>query len=225
MFRKVELMIFLLIAVGFIVLNKKLGEIVSSDNVKSAENSIVLDAGHGGADPGKVGINGVYEKDINLQVAKKVKELLEQQGINVIMTREMDEMLGGQMENTKSEDMKERVRIINEAKPELAVSIHQNSYSDTSVRGAQTFYYSQSEEGRDYAGIIQNALLDVDPDNHRQAKANDNYYLLTRTQVPTVIVECGFLSNYDEAEKLADDKYQEEISKAIVHGIESCFGN
>ena len=101
MFRKVELMIFLLIAVGFIVLNKKLGEIVSSDNVKSAENSIVLDAGHGGADPGKVGINGVYEKDINLQVAKKVKELLEQQGINVIMTREMDEMLGGQMENTK----------------------------------------------------------------------------------------------------------------------------
>ena len=123
------------------------------------------------------------------------------------------------------EDMKKRVEIINETKPDIAVSIHQNSFTDEAVHGAQTFYYSGSEEGKQYAQVIQNALLKVDESNHREAKANDNYYLLLRTEVPTVIVECGFLSNKEEAEKLSDNQYQEEISKVIVDGIESCFGN
>ena len=219
--RKIELLFFILIVAGLVILNKNLGNLVSSEQVETIERVVVLDPGHGGGDPGKVGVNGVIEKEINLQIAEKVKLLLEEKDITVIMTREKDEMLEG----TKSEDMKKRVEIINQTGPDLAVSIHQNSFSDPLVSGAQVFYYSGSEEGKKFAEIMQNALLKFDTDNHRQAKANDNYYLLTRTKVPVVIVECGFLSNEEEAGKLSDDTYQEEISKVIVRGIESCFEN
>ena len=225
MFRKIELLLFILIVAGFIILNKNLREAATSENVTEAEYKVVLDAGHGGADPGKVGINNVLEKDINLQIANKVKAILEQKGIKVIMTRERDEMLGDGLESEKGQDMKARVDIINKENPDLAVSIHQNSYTDQEVSGAQVFYYSESAEGKEFAEKIQEKLLVFDEMNHRQAKANNNYYLLTRTKVPTVIVECGFLSNYEEYKKLSDQQYQEEISKVIVDGIESCFAN
>ena len=224
MFRKIELIFFLILVAGFILLNRNLGKPVVSEEISEHRITVVLDAGHGGKDPGKVGTNGVLEKDINLKIAEKVKEYLELKEIEVIMTRENDEMCGDQNES-KSENMKKRVDIINEIKPDLAVSIHQNSYTDASVYGAQTFYYSESEEGKRAAEIIQSNLLDFDMENHRQAKANNNYYLLTKTKVPTVIVECGFLSNPSEAEKLADEDYQDKISKVIVDGIESCFVN
>lgn len=219
--RKIELIIFLLIIAGFVILNKNLGEMASAEQVKIVKKTVVIDPGHGGGDPGKVGVNGAKEKEINLQIAKNLKMLLEERGFSVVMTREKDEMLEGD----KKEDMKKRVEIINETKPDIAVSIHQNSFTDEAVHGAQTFYYSGSEEGKQYAQVIQNALLKVDESNHREAKANDNYYLLLRTEVPTVIVECGFLSNKEEAQKLSNNQYQEEISKVIVDGIESCFGN
>ena len=221
MLRKIELVIVLLIIAGFVILNKNLGEMASADQVETIKKIVVIDPGHGGGDPGKVGVTGAEEKEINLQIATKMKKLLEERGFSVVMTREKDEMLEGD----KKEDMKKRVNIINEVKPDIAVSIHQNSFTDATVYGAQTFYYSESEEGKQYAQVIQNALLEIDESNHRKAKANDNYYLLLRTKVPTVIVECGFLSNKEEAEKLSDNHYQEEISKVIVDGIESCFGN
>lgn len=224
MLRKLELIVLLLIVTGLVILNRNLSEIVTSENVEEDKIVIVLDAGHGGKDPGKVGINDVLEKDINLQIAVKVKGLLERHGFSVVMTREGDESLTGS-NSTKRDDMKARVDVINNTKPDIAVSIHQNSYSDSQVSGAQVFYFSGSDEGKLYAETIQNELLRFDEENHRQAKANDNYYLLTNTKVPAVIVECGFLSNYEEAEKLAKEEYQEEISNVIVHGIESCFGN
>ena len=221
MLRKIELVIFILIIAGFVILNKNLGEMTSADQVETIKKTVVIDPGHGGGDPGKVGVSGAEEKEINLQIATKMKILLEERGFSVVMTRDKDEMLEGK----KKEDMEKRVEIINKIKPDIAVSIHQNSFTDINVYGAQTFYYSESEEGKKYAQVIQNALLKVDESNHRKAKANDNYYLLLRTKVPTVIVECGFLSNKEEAEKLSDNHYQEEISKVIVDGIESCFGN
>lgn len=224
MLRKLELAILLLVVAGFVLLNKNLGELVNSENIEEGKKIIVLDAGHGGKDPGKVGVNGILEKDINLQIARKMKIYLEKSGFSVIMTREDDE-ISGEEGYTKSQDMKARVSLINEIKPDIAVSIHQNSYTDSEVSGAQVFYYSGSEEGKKYAEIIQNELLIFDEENHRKEKSNDNYYLLTRTKTPTIIIECGFLSNYKEAEKLAKEEYQEEISKVIVRGIESCFGN
>lgn len=180
-----------------------------------------LQSAHGDQDPGKIGVNDALEKDVNLQIAKKIKKLLEKKKIKVIMTREDDTTLaregGG---SQKVQDMKARVELINETKPNLAVSIHQNSYPEESVHGAQVFYFTHSAEGERAAGIMQKALLTVDPENSRQEKADDGYYLLRRTEAPTIIVECGFLSNREEAGKLVDKEYQKKVAEAVVQGIE-----
>ena len=147
-----------------------------------------MDAGHGGPDGGKTGVNGKLEKELNLIIAEKVKKLLEEEGIAVIMTREED----GWLAETRIGDLKERVRIMNESKADLAVSIHQNSYHEESVFGAQVFYYTTSGEGKAAAEILQNELLEIDPENKKREKANNTYYILKKTEVPTVIVECGF---------------------------------
>ena len=176
---------------------------------------VVLDSGHGGSDSGKVGINDAREKEINLKIAKKIQELLENEDVKVIMTRENDEQLA----LSKVEDLKKRVKIMNENHPVLAVSIHQNSYKEENVSGAQVFYYKTSAEGQKAAGIIQEALQSVNPQNTKQIKENDTYYLLKKTEVPTVIVECGFLSNYEEAQKLVSEEYQKKIAEAVTEGI------
>lgn len=182
---------------------------------KAGEAVVVIDSGHGGDDPGKIGINNALEKDINLQIAKKVQKLLEKKNVKVIMTRENEESL----EKSKVEDLKARVELLNETKPMLAVSIHQNSYPEESVHGAQVFYFAHSKEGEAAAKILQEALREIDPENHRQVKANDTYYMLKKTEAPTVIVECGFLSNQKEAEQLCSDEYQNQIAEAVTKGI------
>lgn len=184
-------------------------------------NCIVIDAGHGGDDPGKIGINGVLEKDINLTIAHKLKELLEAQGYEVIMTRTTGEGLyQSGTKNMKVEDMQKRCGIITKAMPVFTVSIHQNSYPEEYVKGAQVFYYGQSKEGEALAKKIQNSLIThLDPENHRVEKANESYYLLKKTPTPTVIVECGFLSNSEEAELLNTNEYQDKVAWAIMMGI------
>lgn len=222
--KKIELILVMLTLAGLVMVSKKLEKYVNSDKVEKKEYTVVLDAGHGSSDSGKVGINGVLEKDINLSISKKTKKYLEKNGICVIMTRNKDESLAeGENGNRKVQDMKARVKRINDTKPDLAVSIHQNSYHEESIHGAQVFYYEHSESGEKDARILQEALLAVDPDNTRQVKANTTYYLLKRTEVPILIVECGFLSNQEEAEKLASEDYQKELAKAIANGIESCL--
>lgn len=183
------------------------------------KRTVVVDARHGGPDGGKTGVNGKLEKELNLIIAEKVKKLLEEEGIAVIMTREED----GWLAETRIGDLKERVRIMNESKADLAVSIHQNSYHEESVFGAQVFYYTTSGEGKAAAEILQNELLEIDPENKKREKANNTYYILKKTEVPTVIVECGFLSNHKEAEKLSDEAYQGKIAEAVVKGIKSFF--
>lgn len=182
---------------------------------------VVIDAGHGGIDPGKIGINGAEEKDINLQIATLVKRYLELQDVEVIMTRETDDGLyDANASNKKVQDMKQRIAIIDEAAPALTVSIHQNSYPEEYVKGAQVFYYTGSTEGQKLAGFLQESLVErLDPENHRQVKANDSYYLLKKTPTPIVIVECGFLSNSEEAARLCDKSYQERVAWAVHIGI------
>lgn len=222
--KKIELILVMLTLAGLVMVSKKLEKYVNSDKVEKKEYTVVLDAGHGSSDSGKVGINGVLEKDINLSISKETKKHLEKKGIRVVMTRDKDESLAeGEKGNRKVQDMKARVKRINDTKPDLAVSIHQNSYHEESIHGAQVFYYEHSESGEKDARILQEALLAVDPDNTRQVKANTTYYLLKRTEVPILIIECGFLSNQEEAEKLASEDYQKEIAKAIANGIESCL--
>lgn len=202
-----------------------LSQYVAGEQVEKQEVEVIIDVGHGGDDPGKVGVNGALEKDINLEIALKLGKWLEKNGITVTLTRETDQGLEPEGSNNKKvEDMKARVAMINEVKPQMTVSIHQNSYSSEEVNGAQVFYYSHSESGEAMAQILQEALLEVDPDNHRQAKANDTYYLLKRTEVPTLIVECGFLSNWEEAQKLGEEEYQNQIAEAVGKGILKCLG-
>lgn len=182
---------------------------------------VVLDAGHGGFDPGKVGINGVLEKDVNLQIALLVKQYLEDNDIDVVMTRETDEGLyDADASNKKVQDMKRRIERIDQTKPDITVSIHQNSYPEEYVKGAQVFYYDGSEEGLHLARLVQEQLVEkVDPENKRQIKPNNSYYMLKKTEVPIVIVECGFLSNSDEAGKLCTSGYQQRVAWAVSMGI------
>lgn len=182
---------------------------------------VVIDAGHGGKDPGKVGVNEALEKDINLEIAMRLKSLLEQNDVLVVMTREEDKDLASEnASNRKNEDLRARVELLKETNPVLMVSIHQNSYPEADVDGAQVFYYSGSEEGKQLGTIVQESLKqEIDDGNHRVAKANKDYYLLKKSVCPAVIVECGFLSNPAEAALLAMEEYQEKLAFAIHLGI------
>ncbi len=219
---------FLLIA-SMLVLSREAAEYSSSGAVQVGRKKpcVVIDAGHGGSDPGKVGINGSLEKDINLSIALILKQFLEANDVEVVLTRETDDGLyDDNASNKKVQDMKQRVSIIEGTAPKVTVSIHQNSYPEEYVHGAQVFYYDTSVEGKKLAGIIQERLVeDIDPANKRQVKANDSYYLLKKTATPIVIVECGFLSNNQEAAKLADPLYQEKLAWAIHLGILQYLNN
>ena len=168
-----------------------------------------------------MGVDGQLEKEINLQIIQKLKAYLEMNDVEVVLTREKDDGLYSSTDkNKKSADMKKRVEIINGAKADVMVSIHQNSYPEEYVHGAQVFYYTGSAQGQRLAECIQSQLVErADPENKRQVKANDSYYLLKKTGVPIVIVECGFLSNSAEAEKLCTPEYQDRVAWAIHMGI------
>ncbi len=183
---------------------------------------IAVDAGHGGFDPGKVGTAGTLEKDINLSVAKKVEKILTDSGYRVVMTRTEDVALCGDGDTKKKmADLRNRVARIEEEKPALAVSIHQNSFS-AGTKGAQVFYFTSSEPGKKLAGQIQSAIKDtVGDDNQRVEKGNSEYYMLKNVTVPFVIVECGFLSNPEEEGLLRDEAYQEKMARGICEGIEN----
>lgn len=212
-----------MLLVSMLFVGREAARYVTGQNVKVQKDGpcVVIDAGHGGDDPGKVGINGAQEKDINLQIALLVKTFLEQNGVNVVMTREdEDGLYDRSASNKKVQDMKNRIALIEETAPDIVVSIHQNSYPEEYVHGAQVFYYDGSSQGKELAEVLQRQLIEkADPDNTRQVKANDSYYLLKKTSVPIVIVECGFLSNQAEAEKLCTPEYQERIAWAVHMGI------
>ena len=190
---------------------------VSSDRVEKKTITIVIDPGHGGRDPGKVGVNNALEKDINLSIAHKLKNLLEKNDINIIMTREEDIGLYSEgVSNKKREDLNARVDIIKDNGVDLAISIHQNSFTEEYVKGAQVFYYSKSQQGKLLAEIMQTQIVETIADgNHRKAKSNNNYYMLTKAECPLVIVECGYLSNIREAALLVNEDYQEKMAYAI----------
>lgn len=199
----------------------KSAEYVMSMRAEAAVPRVVIDPGHGADDPGKVGVSGMNEKDLNLEIALKLKDYLSEQGIDVVMTREEDISLAEEgAQSVKVSDLKKRVEIIEEAEADLAVSIHQNSYTDSAISGAQVFYYGDSAQGKRLAEALQQSLINnLDPSNTRAAKANESYYILKKTSIPTVIVECGFLSNPAEEALLADAEYQEKIVIAICDGI------
>lgn len=183
---------------------------------------IVLDAGHGGEDPGKVGNGNILEKDINLAITGYVKKYLEQNDYRVVMTRTEDESLGTTAKGfDKNGDMRARLGAIEEAGALIAVSIHQNSFTDPSVKGAQVFYHENSASGKALAGAIQESLWQrLSSEKKREIKADNSYYLLKNSSIPMVIVECGFLSNSGELALLQQEDYQKQVAWAIYMGIE-----
>ena len=187
--------------------------------------TVVIDPGHGGVDGGAEADDGTPEKNINLNIALKLKQLAENDGWNVIMTREKDTGLYSEQNSTirskKTEDLKKRKEIFDSSAADAAVSIHLNSYTaDRSVRGAQVFYADGSEESKMLAECIQNQMK-----NRRRAMAKSDVLILQQAKVPTVIAECGFLSNYEESRKLRTDEYQNKLAKNIYSGIKNYIEN
>lgn len=218
-----NILFLLLFTLGIVVFSKKGIEVMKSGNSAnvSGKKLVVIDAGHGGKDPGKVGTNNSLEKDINLSIALKLKILLENNDIEVLMVRTEDKGLYSEADrNKKSADMRNRVALINDSKAGLAVSIHQNSFEESSSTGAQVFYHNKSTEAKKLAEVLQDQIkTTINDGNHRVAKSNESYYMLKKTECPLVIVECGFLSNQKEEALLCDSAYQEKMAWAIHLGI------
>lgn len=198
---------------------------------------VILDPGHGGEDPGAVSdYSSIKEKDINLKIAFKLKELLEKQNYKVIMTRtedilEYDESTTNIYEKRK-QDLTRRKKIMDESGADIVVSIHLNKFPQTQYYGAQVFYPPNSNDSQKLANSIQNALKkDADPTNTRVAmlkeppKGQKPIMILRDIKTITVIVECGFLSNFDEEKKIRTDEYQDKIANAIKTGIVNYFKN
>lgn len=203
---------------------EKNSEEVCENTKETQKGIIVIDAGHGGSDPGKIAVDNSKEKDINLEIATKLKTELEDRGYVVVMTRteDVDLSISG-ASNKKRSDMNSRISIINESNADYLISIHQNSFTSNDVKGAQVFYYGESEESKKLAETIMTSIkADVDTTNTREAKTGNDYFILKKSVMPGVIVECGFLSNIEETARLKDANYQTKIVKAIADSIDLC---
>lgn len=185
---------------------------------------IIIDAGHGGEDPGAVGVSGVYEKDLNLEIAMWLKEELEASGFTVIMSRTDDKMLYSEDENIKGmrklSDLKNRCKLTEEYPNAILVSIHMNSFGEAKYSGLQVYYTDGNDESRNLAGAIQGVVkAELQPENGRVIKSGKNMYLLEKSKCTAVLVECGFLTNSEECEKLSQKEYQKQLSFSIACGI------
>lgn len=219
-----ELIMGLFLLISFYFLSRQAAAVsvwMNSEAAEKKENVIVLDPGHGGSDPGMIGVEGLEEKDINLAVTLLLREKLEEKGYKTVLTRETDQGLyDDSAQNKKAQDMQRRIALIDETAPILTVSIHQNSYHDPEVKGPQVFYYETSQEGKELAADLQeslNTMLEVK--RPREIKGNTSYYLLKRSKGTLVIAECGFLTNPEEAELLQTEEYQEKVAAALAEGI------
>ena len=185
---------------------------------------IIIDAGQGGEDPGAIGVDGSYEKDLNLTVATTIGEILTEKGYTVIYTRTEDKMLYSESENIKGmrklSDLKNRVKIAEEYPGATLISIHMNSFGAAQYSGLQVYYQASKDNSRTLADAIQNKVRStLQPENDRKVKSGEGIYLLENSSLNTVLVECGFLTNPTEAEKLCEKEYQNQLSFAIVCGI------
>lgn len=191
---------------------------------ETGDVTIVIDAGHGGADGGVTGITtGTKESDVNLSIAKYLMKYLQDGGYNVVMTRSDSAAVCGGIKYNKREDMKARRDILKAAKPDLVISVHCNAYPVSSVKGAQAFFAGNSE-GERYALTVQNYFNDVLNEKPRAAAVGD-YYILNCSEYPSVLCECGFLSNAKEENLLITASYQEKVAYTIYSAVNSVFGD
>ncbi len=176
---------------------------------------VVVDAGHGGGDPGVVGANGALEKNINLAIATKLAGFLKQAGANVLETRTTDTALA----KSKKEDMAARVQMAKDAKATIFISIHGNGFPSAKWRGGQVFYKSNSETSQALAKSIQDEMQHILKNTDRKPLALDSVYIMKNLEIDTVIIEVGFLSNPAEEADLQDKEYQSKMAWSIYSGL------
>lgn len=188
---------------------------------------IIIDAGHGEPDGGAVSSDGIKESTLNLQIAKKLEELLKEEDIEVIMTRTdeyniADSDKQSSIREMKVSDINNRIKIANSSNADFLISIHMNKFSESKYNGWQTFYSNFSEQGKKIAECIQASIKEsVQRDNKRTALKIEGIKLVDKATLPVVIVECGFLSNEEEKELLKTDEYQTKIAEGILNGIKN----
>ncbi len=195
-----------------------------------AQRTVILDAGHGGEDPGAVSdYSGLREKDVNLNIVMLVKNLLEKENYKVILTREVDQLTYGEDSVTilqkRRADLTRRKKIMDESGADIVLSIHLNKFPQTKYHGAQTFFPPNSTDSQKLAIEIQNSIrLNVDNANDRSALVKkDQIMILKNIKTPTVIVECGFVSNADEEKLLGTEEYQNKLATAIKTGVDNYY--
>lgn len=193
-------------------------------SVNTVYPTVVVDAGHGGEDGGAVSENGILEKDINLNIANNMSDLLRVFGLNVVQTRNSDISLSSEeasVHSRKVADLKKRLEIFNSSSDNTIISIHQNKFSQSKYLGTQVFYSPNSEKSAQLAECIKNSVKKLlQPENERECKkADGSIYLLKNAKNPAVIVECGFISNPDELKKLTATDYQKEMAMSVVSGF------
>ena len=222
-----KLLIFslLLIACALILngIAEKYGIYTQSMAEAMKDTVIVIDPGHGGEDGGAVGINGCIEKELNLEISLILNDLLQASGVKTVMTRTEDVMLYDQAipGKKKLQDVKNRVTIAEEQENSLTVSIHMNTYPVSKYSGAQVYYSSNHKDSTYAAKLIQNNIAEqLQPQNNRETKAATSaIYLLHNVKTPAVLIECGFISNQEEAELLCSDSYRHKIACVIYTSI------
>jgi len=208
-------------AIGFFVSEKF--EKTGSSSKKQDFAVVIIDAGHGGEDGGAQSADGISEKDINLAIAKYLKEYLALSDVNAVMTRTDDRLLyePDQSAHKKFHDVRNRVKFAESYEDPIFVSIHQNKFPIEKYHGLQVYYSKHNSGSKELAEDIQeNARIMLDPDNQRKAKVTgSSIYIMNNLDVPAVLVECGFLSNPSEAEKLTESEYQKKIAFVIFTSI------
>ncbi len=198
---------------------------------KTVTETVIIDAGHGGPDGGTTAADGTLEKDINLQIALKLNDTLNAMGIKTIMIRTEDISVHDNTAKTirekKISDIKNRLKTINEAENSIFVSVHQNHFSVSKYNGAQVFYSKNNPLSQTLANCIRQPIISyLQPENSREIKeSGSEIYLLYHAQRPSVMVECGFLSNFEETQKLKDEAYQKKLAFLIAVGIFDYFKN
>ena len=200
-------------------------EIISVNAPIYTKPTIIVDAGHGGFDGGATASDGTIEKDINLQISQKLSELLRFYGCEVIATRDSD--TGTEDDDSlaiakrKKSDLSNRLKLMKDNPDAIYVSIHLNKFTTSAASGAQVFYTKKYKESHTLANCVQSSIKNlIQPENNRVVKqGTDSTYLLKNAAVPTIIVECGFLSNKRDLENLKNTDYQTQMAFAIVSGI------
>lgn len=186
---------------------------------------IVIDAGHGGMDGGGVSVNGALEKDINLSILLKVRDMCDAFGYNVVVTRDTDKSIHDKgvngVGNQKRSDMDNRLAIFNKYENAIAISIHQNLFTQPKYSGAQMFYATSNPMNENLARTMQNEFVaQLQPENTREIKeVGTELFLCYYTECPSVMIECGFLSNPEEAALLETEEYQSKVAFTIFSGL------